>query len=214
MELVFATNNRHKIEEVRRLLKNNVRLLSLEDINCNEELPETGNTLEANASQKARYVYEKFGMSCFADDTGLEIEALNGRPGVYSARYACEEKPFDKLRVTSTEKNIKKVLEELKGIQNRKADFKTIISLIINNKQYLFEGIVNGTISTELKGNKGFGYDPIFIPLPSPGGDGCRQVGSATRGVRSFAEMSLEEKNKMSHRAVAVKKLTTFLRSI
>lgn len=191
MELVFSTNNRHKIEEVQPLLKHGVRLLSLEDIGCNEELPETGNTLAANASQKARYVSDKFKVNCFADDTGLEIEALNGRPGVYSARYAGEEK--------SAEKNIKKVLQELKGIENRKACFKTVISLIINNKENLFEGEVNGAISAELKGGKGFGYDPIFIPN---GYD------------RSFAEMTLEEKNKISHRGIAVRKLVEFLNSM
>jgi XTP/dITP diphosphohydrolase len=191
MELVFATNNKHKIEEVRHLLKNNVRLLNLQDINCNEELLETGDTLEANASQKAKYVHEKFKVNCFADDTGLEIDALNGEPGVYSARYAGEER--------NAEKNIQKVLEKLKGIQNRKAHFKTIISLIINNKEHLFEGKVKGTISTELKGNKGFGYDPIFIP------EGYE---------KSFAEMSLEEKNKISHRAIAVKKFAEFLNNL
>jgi XTP/dITP diphosphohydrolase len=191
MELVFATNNTRKIEEVQHLLKNNFRLLSLQDINCAEELPETGNTLEANASQKARYVHEKFGADCFADDTGLEIESLNGKPGVYSARYAGEEK--------SAEKNIQKVLLEMKNTPHRSAYFKTIISLIINNKEYLFEGKVNGEISTELKGKKGFGYDPIFIP------NGYN---------RSFAEMSLDEKNKVSHRAIAIKKLVEFLNSL
>ncbi len=198
MELVFATNNKHKIEEVQNLMKNNFRLLSLEDINCREELPETGNSLEKNAMQKAKYVHEKFGVDCFADDTGLEIEALNGKPGVYSARYAGEER--------SAEKNIHKVLNELKGIKNRKALFKTIISLIINNLEYLFEGKINGTISTELKGVNGFGYDPIFIPHPQPLSHG--------RGERSLAEMSLEEKNKISHRAIAVKKLAEFLNSL
>jgi XTP/dITP diphosphohydrolase len=198
MELVFATNNRHKIEEVQHLLKNNFRLLSLQDIDCREELPETGNTLEANASQKAKYVHERFGVNCFADDTGLEIEALNGKPGVYSARYAGEEK--------SAQKNIEKVLAEMKGIQNRNALFKTVISLIINNKKYLFEGIVNGIISSDITGSKGFGYDPIFVPHPQPLSPG--------RGERTFAEMSLEEKNKISHRAIAVKKLAEFLNTL
>lgn len=191
MELVFATNNKHKIEEVQHLLKKDVHLLSLEDIHCKEELPETGDTLQANASQKAKYVYGKFHVNCFADDTGLEIEALDGRPGVYSARYAGEEK--------SADKNIKKVLGELEGIKNRKAFFKTIISLIINDKEYLFEGIVKGTISNEIRGIKGFGYDPIFVP---EGYD------------ISFAEMPLEEKNKISHRARAVKKLAEFLNTL
>lgn len=200
MELVFATNNRHKIEEVQHLLKDNFRLLSLQDINCTEELSETGDTLEANALQKARYVHKKFGVNCFADDTGLEIEALNGRPGVYSARYARLNEPFGQAgEEKSAEKNIEKVLTEMKGISNKNSCFKTIISLIINNKEYLFEGKVNGLISTEIKGNKGFGYDPIFIPNGSN---------------RSFAEMSLEEKNKISHRALAVKKLAEFLNSL
>jgi len=188
MELVFATNNKHKIEEVKHLLKNNFRLLSLQDIGCTEELPETGTTLQENALQKAKYIFTKYSIDCFADDTGLEIEALQGKPGVYSARYAGEEK--------NAEKNIKKVLQETKGIKNRNALFKTTISLIIGTKEYLFEGIINGNISTEMKGNNGFGYDPIFIPKDH---------------TKSFAEMSLEEKNKISHRAIAVKKLVTFL---
>jgi XTP/dITP diphosphohydrolase len=192
MELVFATNNKNKIEEVAHLLKNNFQLLSLQDIHCIEELPETGNTLEANASQKAKHVHEKFGKNCFADDTGLEIEALNGEPGVFSARYSGEER--------NAEKNIEKVLTKMKGIKNRNAKFKTIIALLINNnKEYLFEGVINGTIATELKGNNGFGYDPIFIP------DG---------NTKSFAEISLEEKNKISHRAIAVKKLAEFLNNL
>ena len=191
MQLVFATNNKHKIEEVQHLLKKNVQLLSLHDISCNEELSETGNTLEENARQKARYVYEKYGKNCFADDTGLEIEALNGRPGVLSARYGGEEKNADK--------NINKVLSEMKNIKNRNAYFKTFIVLIINRIEYLFEGKINGTISYGIKGKKGFGYDPIFIP----------------EGLDiSFAEMTMEEKNKISHRAVAVKKLVAFLNSL
>jgi len=191
MELVFATNNKHKIEEVQQLLPTGISLLSLQDIGCTEELPETGNTLESNARQKASYVHKKFGVDCFADDTGLEIEALDGRPGVNSARYAGEEK--------SAKKNIEKVLEELKDIQNRNATFKTTISLIINNKEFLFEGKVKGKISAELKGRNGFGYDPVFIPK-----------GHTT----SFAEMPLEEKNKISHRAIAVGKLVQFLNEL
>ncbi len=198
MKLVFATNNKHKIEEVQHLLKGNFKLLSLQDINCNEELDETGNTLEANATQKARYIHEKYKVNCFADDTGLEIDALNGKPGVYSARYAGEER--------SAEKNIEKVLAEMKGIENRNAKFKTTISLIINNKENLFEGIINGHISTENQGNNGFGYDPIFIPHPQPL--------SPRRGERSFAEMSMEEKNKISHRGIAVNKLVEFLNKL
>jgi XTP/dITP diphosphohydrolase len=188
MELVFATNNLHKIKEAQGLLKNNFKLVSLKDIGCMEELPETGNTLEENAKQKARYIWSKYKVNCFADDTGLEINALNGRPGVFSARYAGEEK--------NAENNIDKVLNEMLKIQNRGAFFKTIISLIINEKEYLFEGIVNGEITTQPIGSFGFGYDPIFIPEGQ---------------TKSFAEMTLEEKNKISHRAIAIKRLAEFL---
>ena len=191
MDLVFATNNKHKIEEVQHLLKNKIRLLSLSDIKCNEELAETGNTLEENARQKANYVYKKFGVNCFADDTGLEIEALNGKPGVLSARYAGDKK--------DSGKNIEKILQELNASKNRKARFNTIISLIIDKKEYLFDGIINGKIAIEKQGDKGFGYDPIFIP------DGFD---------KSFAEMPLEEKNKISHRALAIKKIADFLNSL
>jgi len=191
MDLVFATNNKHKIEEVQHLLNNKFHLLSLGDIKCNEELTETSKTLEENASQKANYVHTKFNVNCFADDTGLEIEALNGKPGVLSARYAGEEK--------ESEKNIEKVLHELKNTKNRKARFKTIISLFIDEKEYLFEGIINGKITEEKHGRQGFGYDPIFTP------DGS---------TRSFAEMSLEEKNKISHRAISIKKLAAFLNGL
>jgi len=191
MEIVFASNNSHKIEEVQYLLKKDFHLLSLKDIGCNEELQETGNTLEANARQKAKYVHDKYKVDCFSDDTGLEIEALNGRPGVFSARYAGEEK--------SSEKNIEKVLEEMKNIINRNACFIAIISLIIRNKEYLFEGKVYGMISTKKNGDNGFGYDPIFIP---------------NGHSKSFAEMPNEEKNKISHRAIAVKKLAEFLNSL
>ena len=188
MKLVFATNNLHKLEEVQALLKNNIQLLSLADIGCREELPETGNTIEANAKQKAEYVFNKYHMACFADDTGLEIDALNGNPGVYSARYAGEEK--------SAEKNMEKVLVEMKKTISKTAKFKSIICLIIKNEYILFEGIVEGEILTNLKGKDGFGYDPIFQPK---GYD------------KTFAEMTLEEKNKISHRAIAVKKLVAFL---
>ncbi|MBI4947161.1 MAG: non-canonical purine NTP diphosphatase [Bacteroidetes bacterium] len=204
MNLVFATNNKHKIEEVQQLLQTKIHLLSLGDIHCNEELPETGNTLEENASQKTNYVHKKFGTDCFADDTGLEIEALNGKPGVLSARYAGEKKDSDK--------NIQKVLQEMKNIKNRKARFRTIISLIIGHKEYLFEGIVDGIIAEDKHGEKGFGYDPIFIPQPlppSPAGEGL-----GVRWMRSFAEMSLEEKNTISHRAIAVRKLADFLNRV
>lgn len=168
-----------------------VRLLGLKDINCIEEIPETQPTIEGNASQKAFYVYEKYGHNCFADDTGLEVEALDGRPGVYSARYAGEEK--------NAGLNMDKILAELNGISNRKARFKTVVSLVIDGKERQFEGLVNGVILHEKRGGKGFGYDPIFQP------DGH---------TRSFAEMGLEEKNKISHRALAVNKLVEYLKQL
>ncbi len=188
MKLVFATNNKHKLEEVRKILGNQFEILSLKDINCFEEIPETQKTIEGNASQKAHYIYNKYKTNCFADDTGLEIEALNGEPGVYSARYAGEHCSF--------EDNVEKVLKKLSGIPNRKARFKTVISLIIDKKEYQFEGIINGTITTEKHGTSGFGYDPIFLP------DGYD---------KTFAELSSEEKNKISHRGLATRKLINFL---
>ncbi|NPA68827.1 MAG: non-canonical purine NTP diphosphatase [Chlorobi bacterium] len=191
MELVFATNNKHKLEEVKKILNNKFKILSLNDINCFEEIPETQKTIKGNASQKAHYIYDKYKKNCFADDTGLEIEALNGEPGVYSARYAGENCSF--------EDNVKKVLQKLEGIKNRKARFKTVISLIINNKEYLFEGIINGTVIDKKRGKSGFGYDPIFLP------DGFN---------KTFAEMLPEEKNKISHRALATQKLINFLENI
>ncbi|NPA36695.1 MAG: non-canonical purine NTP diphosphatase [Chlorobi bacterium] len=191
MDLVFATNNQHKLLEIRKIIGDSFNLLSLKDINCFDEIPETGNSLEANASQKSRFVYEKYGLNCFADDTGLEVEALNGAPGVYSARYAGEEK--------NALKNMKKLLSELNGIENRKARFRTVISLIINGEEKLFEGIVTGKITDKESGTKGFGYDPIFIP------DGYNIT---------FAEMDLQTKNKISHRARAVEKLANYLKLI
>lgn len=188
MELVFATNNKHKLDELQAILGTQFKLLSLKDIDCNEEIPEEQATLEGNASQKAFFLYNKYGYNCFADDTGLEVEALDGEPGVYSARYAGEEK--------SSEANMDKVLEKLAKINNRKARFRTIISLVIDGKEKQFEGIVNGEILKERKGGAGFGYDPIFQPT------GCNQ---------SFAEMIAEEKNKISHRGRAVKKLVDYL---
>lgn len=190
MQLVFATNNNHKIKEVQSLLKG-IKLMSLQEAGCFEELSETGNTLEANAMQKAEYFYNKYHMNCFADDTGLEIPALNNRPGVLSARYAGEEK--------SALKNIEKVMKELDGFNNRIAKFKTVISLIVNNKIYLFKGIVDGVISRNLIGTSGFGYDPLFIP------DGY---------AKTFAEMTLEEKNKISHRGIAIRHLAEFLNTL
>ncbi|WP_346855893.1 non-canonical purine NTP diphosphatase [uncultured Draconibacterium sp.] len=190
MELVFATNNKHKLEELQAILGDQFKLLSLNDIGCNEEIPEEQETLEGNASQKSFFVYEKYGYNCFADDTGLEIEALNGEPGVYSARYAGEEK--------SAEANMNKVLEKLTKINNRNARFRTVISLIINGREKQFEGIVEGAILEEKKGDSGFGYDPIFQP---------------TDFQLSFAEMPLSEKNKISHRGRAVQKLVSYLKS-
>lgn len=189
MKLVFATNNNHKLQELKELIDKGIELLSLHDIHCNEEVPENGTTLEANASEKAFYIYNKYNLNCFADDTGLEIEALDGAPGVYSARYAGEQK--------IAADNVKKVLSELSGKQNRKARFRCVISLIIEGKETQFEGIVNGEILLSGSGTEGFGYDPIFKP------DGYSM---------SFAEMPLEEKNKISHRGNAVKKLVEYLK--
>lgn len=191
MELVFATNNRHKLEELQAIVGEHFNLLSLHDIGCNEEIPEEQDTLEGNASQKAFFIYNKFGYNCFADDTGLEIEALNGEPGVYSARYAGEAK--------NPEANIDKVLDKLVKINNRKARFRTVISLVINGTETQFEGIVDGEILKGRRGNSGFGYDPVFLP------DGFSQ---------SFAEMNLPDKNQISHRGRAVAKLAEFLKSI
>lgn len=190
MTLVFATNNKHKLQEVRALLKNDITVVSINDVGCMEKLPETGNTLESNARQKAEYVYKKYQMNCFADDTGLEIESLNGMPGVLSARYAGKEQ--------NVNKNIQKVLNEMNNFQNRNAQFRTVICLILNHSYYQFEGILKGSILTEKIGDFGFGYDPIFLP------DGHK---------KTLAEMNLEEKNKISHRAIAIKKLVNFLNS-
>ena len=187
-QLVFATNNRHKLEEVSAMLANKYQILSLKDIQCNEDIPETGTTLEENALIKAQYVYQHYNMNCFADDTGLEVEALNGAPGVYSARYAGEG--HDSVA------NMKKLLSELEGKENRKARFRTVIALIIDGKVYQFEGIVNGHITTSKHGTEGFGYDPVFVP------EGYEQT---------FAELGNEIKNQISHRARAVKALVEFL---
>ncbi len=191
MKLVFATNNQHKLEEVIKIISNDFELLNLKDINCFEDIPETQDTIEGNASQKAFYIYEKYNLNCFADDTGLEIEALNGEPGVYSARYAGENCSF--------EDNVQKVLKNLEGKSNRKAQFKTVISLIIEGQEYQFEGIIKGTILKEKKGISGFGYDPIFQP---------------TGYSKTFAELPAEEKNRISHRGIATKKLAEFLKKI
>lgn len=188
MKLVFATNNHYKLLEIQNILGNNFQLLSLMDINCSAELPEEQTTLEGNASQKAFYVYNHFGYNCFADDTGLEVDALGGEPGVFSARYAGETKNPDL--------NMNKLLAGLSKINNRKARFRTVISLVIDGKEKLFEGIVNGTILHEKRGSAGFGYDPVFMP------DGYTET---------FAEMEINKKNAISHRGMAVKKLTNYL---
>jgi XTP/dITP diphosphohydrolase len=187
-KILFATNNINKLKEIRSSVQK-YKIVSLKDLNINEEIPETGNTLKANAFQKARYVYEKTGLNCFADDTGLEIDYLNGRPGVYSARYAGEK--------CSSENNMKKVLVELTNSSNRNAVFKTVIALIIDGNKYFFEGKVKGVILKEKSGIDGFGYDPIFKP------NGFNQ---------SFAEMSITQKNEISHRGIAVRKLIDFLK--
>ncbi|NOR87775.1 MAG: non-canonical purine NTP diphosphatase [Bacteroidales bacterium] len=187
--IIFATNNAHKLEEVRHYLKDLYEVISLKEIGFNKDIPEPYETLEENALTKSKTIFERFGENCFADDTGLEVEALNGAPGVYSARYAGPNCSF--------EDNVKKLLGELEGKQNRKAKFRTVISLILDGKEYHFEGEVKGEISQSRSGDEGFGYDPIFIP------DGYQT---------SFAEMSLDEKNKISHRGRAVAKLVEFLR--
>lgn len=188
MQLVFASNNPNKIKEIQLLLPKEIAVLSLEDIGCFEDIPETAPTIEGNAIQKANYVTEKYGYSCFADDTGLEVEALNGEPGVFSARYAGEQK--------NTTDNMDKLLLNLSSQSNRNAQFKTVICLNINNKQFLFEGSIKGKIITEKRGTGGFGYDPIFIPNSYD---------------KTFAEMNIEEKSIISHRGIAVKKLVGFL---
>lgn len=191
LTLVFATANQNKVKEIQALMPDTIKLLGLNDIHCREEIPETQPTIEGNAAQKAFYVYEKYHHNCFADDTGLEIEALDNRPGVMSARYAGDAK--------NAADNIHKVLQELEGNSNRSARFKTVISLVMDGEEMQFEGVVEGTISKEKRGDKGFGYDPIFVPNGSE---------------RTFAEMELTEKNKISHRALAVNKLVAYLKGL
>ena len=188
MTLVFASNNKHKIKEINSLLGDSFTLLSLHDINITEDIPEEEPQIEGNALAKARFVFNTCGLNVFADDTGLEITALNGLPGVNSARFAGENK--------DSSANIEKVLSLLGNTENRQARFRTVIALIIEKKEYLFEGIVNGTIIREKKGTEGFGYDPIFVPEGK---------------IRTFAEMELAEKNTVSHRARAFEKLKEFL---
>ncbi len=186
--LVFATHNQHKLQEVAAKTGNRLSLQSLTDIGCHDEIEENGTTFRANASIKSHYIFDKYQLNCFGDDSGLEIDALNGEPGVYSARYAGEH--------GNHEANINKVLENLHGISNRKANFRTVISLIWNGQEHFFEGVIQGTIRHEKAGAEGFGYDPIFEP---EGYD------------ITFAEMSMEEKNRISHRAIAMEKLIAFL---
>ena len=190
-KLIFATHNQHKSEEVVKMIGDLYDVTDLSQTSINEDIPETGSTLEANARMKANYVYDRTGQYVFADDTGLEVEALNGQPGVFTARYAGPE--------CDSQKNMRKILAELANEENRRAQFRTVICLKLGEDEYLFEGIVKGTITKSFTGNGGFGYDPIFMP------DGYNQT---------FAEMSMEEKNKISHRGRAVEKLVKFLRQI
>ncbi|MBC6109168.1 non-canonical purine NTP diphosphatase [Pedobacter fastidiosus] len=188
-KLVFATNNQHKTEEIRFALEGKYEVLNLEDIGCFVDIPETADTFDGNATLKSSYVVEHYHLDCFADDSGLEVEALNNEPGVYSARYSGSRDSLE---------NINLVLEKLKGNSNRKARFKTVISLMHNGKNHLFEGVVDGVLREELSGTKGFGYDPIFQP----------------NGYNvTFAEMGMEEKNKISHRAIALGKMIAFLKN-
>lgn len=189
-KLVFATNNKHKLEEVKKVVKDHFEILSLEEINCHEDIEESGKTLEENAFIKARYIKEKYGYDCFADDTGLEVEALGGAPGVYSARYGGNH---------DSEANIKRLLGELKDEQNRKARFRTVIALILGDKEYQIDGIAEGEIIQEGKGGAGFGYDPVFVP---------------TGYEQTYAELGDDIKSEISHRAKATKKLCQFLEKI
>ena len=191
MELVFATNNPHKLKELQAILGNDIHLLSLKDIGCFEEIPEEQPSVEGNARQKALFVYEKYNYPCFADDTGLEVDALNGEPGVFSARYAGPEKDANA--------NMDKVLERLQKINNRKARFRTVIALITAGVEKQFEGVVEGEITRGKRGDSGFGYDPVFLP------DGFN---------KTFAEMDLSTKNKISHRGRAVQKLVQYLKQL
>ncbi len=187
--IIFATNNAHKLSEVQAILGDSFRLLTLKECGITEDIPETAPTLEGNALQKARYIYEKIGADCFADDTGLEVEALGGAPGVHSARYATDGHDFAA--------NNRLLLKNLEGVSNRKARFRTVIALILDGKEYLFEGIVEGSIAEEESGSEGFGYDPLFVPSGE---------------IITFAQMSAEKKNSISHRGRAVAKLVNFLK--
>lgn len=187
-KLVFATNNAHKLSEIRAILKDKVEILSLSDINCNVDIPETEDTLEGNSLLKARYVYDHYNLNCFADDTGLEVEALHGAPGVHTARFAGDNK--------DTNANVDKLLKCLEGEQNRKACFRTVITLIFDGDVEVFEGCIHGEITKQREGTDGFGYDPVFKPENSD---------------KTFAEMGADEKNKISHRGLAVQKLCNYL---
>jgi len=186
--LVFATNNTHKISEVKDIVSGEIQIVGLADIHCSEDIPETADTLEGNALLKARYIMSNYGYDCFADDTGLEVEALGGAPGVYSARYAGS--------AHNSQANMQKLLQQMKEVTNRKARFRTVIALIQGEKEHLFEGIINGIITESPRGTNGFGYDPIFVP------DGYTET---------FAELSETDKNAISHRARAVHRLSGFL---
>lgn len=188
MKIVFATNNTHKLDEIRKISKGQLEILSLADINCHEDIPETGDTLQENALIKAQFVKEKFGLDCFADDTGLEVEALDNAPGIYSSRYAGED--------GNSENNMQKLLHDLDGVENRSARFRTVIALLISNKECFFEGEIHGTIIHAKKGSNGFGYDPVFMPLHYD---------------KTFGELSDDVKNSLSHRAIATQKLVRFL---
>lgn len=190
LQLVFASNNKNKIKEIQQLVPSDIQILSLEDIGCDVDIPETADTIEGNAILKANYVTEHYGYNCFADDSGLEIDALNGEPGVYSARYAGSQR--------NDNDNMNKVLEKLQNETSRKANFKTVIALNMNGKQHLFTGIIKGEIIHEKRGTNGFGYDPIFVA------DGYQ---------KTFAELSMEDKSTISHRGKAVKQLISFLKN-
>lgn len=190
-KIVFATHNAHKLEEVRMILKDKFNVVGLSDLGCFEEIPETAETLEENALAKARFVFEKYGLACFADDTGLEVDTLNGKPGIYSARYAGEP--------SNSFNNVRKILKEMDEMSNRKAQFHTVIALIEQGEATYFEGIIKGQIGREVKGNNGFGYDPVFIPEGSD---------------LSFAQMDSSIKNTISHRALAIQKLVDYLMKV
>lgn len=191
IKIVFATNNKNKIKEVQKLLPTNIELIGLKDIGCEDDIPETQHTIKGNSIQKVNYINSKYNLDCFADDTGLEISALNGDPGVLSARYAGSER--------NSKKNIEKVLKNLNNIKNRNARFKTVIALSYKGEILTFEGVCEGVISNEIQGDGGFGYDPIFKP----------------KGInKTFAELSFDEKNKISHRAIAIKKFIDYFNKL